>query len=191
MGPVDRLRKLPTSNPDFRTALDEVSSLLDLAARLGIRAPIELSPLLCVNPSYVGLGQQSRSQGSLFFQLSEKTKRRGILATGGRFDHLVARLASPDRRSALPRAVGATLSVGALSSALAAEQARFVKNVSRKDETESYGPYARRRCEVYVTSFAPGLLEARLELCALLWRHGIRADLVRAPSPDWLTHEAL
>ena len=106
-----------------------------------------------------------------------------------RYDHLVGLLASPDRRSPLPRAVGATIAVAKLAEAIAAEQERFVRQLRIHDQSrhqtriDSYGPFARRRCEVYVTSFAPGLLEARLELVAMLWRHHIRADLLY--DGDW------
>lgn len=51
--------------------------------------------------------------------------------------------------------------------------------LSRKDEsTRSYGAWAVRRCDVYVVSFAPRLVEVRLDIVKELWKHGMKADLV-------------
>lgn len=53
--------------------------------------------------------------------------------------------------------------------------------MTRKEEQlRSYGPWAIRRCDVYVVSFSPGLIDLRLEIVRDLWRNGIKADLVRA-----------
>lgn len=48
-----------------------------------------------------------------------------------------------------------------------------------------------RRCDVYVVSFQPGHLDVRLEVVALLWRNGIRADLMYENSVSDTNMEAL
>ena len=56
--------------------------------------------------------------------------------------------------------------------------------MTNKNEWErSFGPWAVRRCDVYVVSFnSPGLVEKRLDVAKDLWKAGINADLV-SPSP--------
>lgn len=52
--------------------------------------------------------------------------------------------------------------------------------VMNKNEWErSFGPWAVRRCDVYVVSFVtPGLVDLRLDIAKDLWKAGINADLV-------------
>lgn len=42
----------------------------------------------------------------------------------------------------------------------------------------TFGMWSPRRCDVYIVGFRPGQLEARMELAASLWQHGISADLM-------------
>ena len=54
--------------------------------------------------------------------------------------------------------------------------------MTRKEEhLRSYGPWAIRRCDVYVCSFSPGLIDLRLDIVKDLWQAGLKADLVRPP----------
>ena len=48
-----------------------------------------------------------------------------------------------------------------------------------------------RRCDVYVVSLQPGHLDVRLAVVALLWRNGIRADLMYENSVSDTNMEAL
>jgi translation initiation factor 2-alpha kinase 4 len=65
--------------------------------------------------------------------------------------------------------------------AVAEEQETVGKSMmtARNEDERSYGPFAARRCDVYVVSFGSGLLDARLDIVKELWKNGIRADLVR------------
>lgn len=74
------------------------------------------------------------------------------------------------------------MAVSKLSLAAAEANATTGKQaMARRDEhLRSYGPWAIRRCDVYVVSFSPGLIDLRLEIAKDLWRDGIKADLVRA-----------
>jgi translation initiation factor 2-alpha kinase 4 len=77
------------------------------------------------------------------------------------------------------------MSVAKLSLAAAEANAATGKaSVSKKEESlRSYGPYSVRRCDIYVVSFAPNLVELRLSVVRDLWRAGMRADLVSAILP--------
>lgn len=55
----------------------------------------------------------------------------------------------------------------------------MTKTLSRKgDANRTYGPWAIRRCDIYVISFVPTLIELRLEIVSDLWKAGLKADLV-------------
>lgn len=99
-----------------------------------------------------------------------------------RFDDVVARLAAPEIRYSgrCPHVVGFSLSVAVLSAAAAEANTTSGKaSMSNKNESlRSYGPWAVRRCDAYVVSFAKGLVEQRLEVVSDLWKAGIKADLV-------------
>lgn len=117
---------------------------------------------------------------------------------------MVKRLAAPDQRHSVPHAVGFSLAVSKLSqwfvplsssddtndpqSAAEANSTLGKSLMSNKDVAErSFGPWAVRRCDVYVVSlYTPGLVNVRLEICRDLWKGGINADLVRPLSTFWL-----
>lgn len=75
-----------------------------------------------------------------------------------------------------------------ITSAIATFQSNFMSNSLR-----SYDYWNARRCDVYIASFQPGYLNIRLEVAALLWRNGIRADLMyeTGVSDPNMTMEAL
>lgn len=88
----------------------------------------------------------------------------------------MSRLAAPDVRYSgrCPHVVGVSISVAKLS--LTAGESNAVtgkKLVSLKDSlSRSYGSWAVRRCDVYVVSFAPNLIERRLDVVKDLWKAG-------------------
>ena len=79
------------------------------------------------------------------------------------------------------------MSVAKLSLAAAEANATTGKAfLSKKEEAlRSYGPWSVRRCDIYIVSFAPNLVEFRLSVAKDLWRGGFKADLVSrfCPSP--------
>ena len=95
---------------------------------------------------------------------------------------MVTRLAAPEVRMSgrCPHVVGFSLAISKLSLAAAEANSTTGKQaMTRKDEhLRSYGSWAIRRCDVYVVSFSPGLIDLRLEIVKDLWRDGIKADLV-------------
>ena len=109
-----------------------------------------------------------------------------LIAGWSRYDALVELLAAPTSRSSRPHVVSASLAVAKLAQSVSQAQEHWVKQVANHGG-DSYGPYARRRCDVYVASFGPGLLDTRLDIVVQLWRHGISADLLY--DGDWQSSE--
>lgn len=112
-------------------------------------------------------------------RMTNATKQRDVLAVGGRYDELLRRFAYPgDSSSAPAHAVGLQVSVGKIVKALAKhQQVHLPRLLGRPEDERTLGPWTPRRCECYVASSQPGLLEAKLQLCQLLWAHGISADV--------------
>jgi translation initiation factor 2-alpha kinase 4 len=73
-------------------------------------------------------------------------------------------------------ATGVQISVDKIAAMLAqyngASQRALVK------EQRSFGYWTPRRCDVYVVSYRSGSMHDRLELAALLWQHGVSADVL-------------
>jgi translation initiation factor 2-alpha kinase 4 len=73
--------------------------------------------------------------------------------------------------------VGATLAVSKLSRLLASRMGPNIM-LSRSKAGTSTAEAAPRRCEVYVVSYTPGLIEERILVARDLWRHKVSADLI-------------
>ena len=165
----------------------ELGEILKASYQVGVRN-LKVSPLLALDWDF-------HKTGSLFATHHVRGKTREIVAAGGRFDSVVARLAAPKsgRSSPAPHVVGFSLAVGRLSLAAAESNATAGKQLlaKREEHLRSYGPWAIRRADVYVVSFVPGLIDTRLAVVRELWRVGIRADLAYDSSVSTLTPEQL
>jgi eukaryotic translation initiation factor 2-alpha kinase 4 len=74
-------------------------------------------------------------------------------------------------------AVGVQLSVQPLAAAVEAHL-NAEKQAMAKKSRSSLGSWAPRRADVYVISRQTGHTQERLDVCALLWQHNIRADMM-------------
>jgi eukaryotic translation initiation factor 2-alpha kinase 4 len=72
--------------------------------------------------------------------------------------------------------MGAQIALDKITAVLAAYQGTSVKNLIK--EQRSFGYWSPRRCDVYVVSYQAGYLHDRLEVAAMLWHHGISADIM-------------
>ncbi|KAL8287446.1 hypothetical protein RQP46_003304 [Phenoliferia psychrophenolica] len=176
MAAVPRLRHL------VQEGFDELQDIVTLALQLGVKN-IKFSPLLATNWDF-------HRAGALFEAHHVKGKVRDVIAAGGRFDDVVSRLAAPEVRNSgrCPHVVGVSISVAKLSIAAAESNTATSKKISTMKETNrSYGSWAVRRCDVYVVSFSPNLIERRLDV----WKAGIKADLMYDDNLLTLTPEQL
>lgn len=153
-----------------------IAQVVNLGYNLGVNRRILVSPLLCFKHElHVG--------GICFQSRLQKSKRRDVFAEGGRYDKLLELLASPGARQVDRSLVGATFAVSKLSRALAtANSPTSAKNKGSVD-TEK----VPRRCDVFVVSYTPGFIVARLMIARELWKQGISTDLVSYRIPILLT----
>lgn len=166
---LSRLEKVSLDDGSKRIqALEEIKRTLSLARLMGIKRKIIIAPW---SPSMIN---QVDFTGGLVFE-ARGAKRTDIFARGGRYDPLITRLTVPNRRTPI-RAVAVQISVDKIASALADYLSSSVKSLVK--EERSFGYWAPSRCDVYVASFQPGLLQERVELLKDLWNHRIRADMM-------------
>ncbi|GAA5862450.1 hypothetical protein JCM3774_002522 [Rhodotorula dairenensis] len=186
LGDLSKVRTAFMSGPFHskqaaKEGLQEIGDIINLCRQMGM-SNIKVAPLLATN-------YDLHRNGTIFESHIVRGKSRDIIAAGGRFDEVVTRLAAPEVRMAgrCPHVVGFSLAVSKLSLAAAEANSTSGKQaMTRKDEhLRSYGSWAIRRCDVYVVSFSPGLIDLRLEIVKELWRDGIKADLMY--DDDFLT----
>lgn len=95
-----------------------------------------------------------------------------LLNTFYRYDKLVESLAVAGSRQIPCSLVGTTMAVSKFSRGMA-NRLSLREATSKADDER-----VPRRCEVYVVSYSPGLIESRLLISRELWRHKIPTDLV-------------
>ncbi|GAA6018919.1 hypothetical protein JCM10207_009197 [Rhodosporidiobolus poonsookiae] len=177
-GDLNKLRSLILSTAPrlkhlVQEAFDELKDIITLCHQLGVKN-IKVAPLLATN-------YDLHRDGAIFESHIQRGKTRDVIAAGGRFDEVVSRLATPEVRFSgrCPHVVGFSLAVGRLSAAAAEANASLSKQLmGRAEHLRSYGQWAIRRCDVYVVSFTPGLVDLRLEIVQELWRAGLKADVM-------------
>lgn len=141
--------------------------MVNLGYDLGVNRRILVSPLLCFKHElHIG--------GICFQSRLQKAKRRDVYAEGGRYDKLLELLASPGSRQVNRSLVGATFAVSKLSRALATANSAVTARSKGAIDTEK----VPRRCDVFVVSYTPGFIVARLMIARELWKQGVSTDLV-------------
>jgi translation initiation factor 2-alpha kinase 4 len=166
----------------------EIRETIQYTGALGVTRPVVVHPLM--------LTEESHFKDGLFFEVVRRKKRTDVIASGGRcvclharhspntylnspirYESLIASLAPPKQSGvASVCAVGVQIELDKITSALAAYQSTSVKTLIK--EQRSFGFWSPRRCDVYIVSYQPGYLHDRLEVAAMLWQHGISADIM-------------
>lgn len=90
------------------------------------------------------------------------------------YDHLISKFAGTSIKAT--RAIGVQISLEPLIISLAENLSVTVPRLIK--DRDSFGYWSPNRCDVYVVSFQTGYLAERIELTAMLWQHGIRADVM-------------
>ncbi|KAI0828484.1 Serine/threonine-protein kinase [Trametes gibbosa] len=165
--------RLDKSYPQLRELLDryiqDMKTTVQFANASGVTRPMKVNPLMLQNRSpYCADG--------VSFEVVRKNKFTDVLATGGRYDHVVRRYSPPKPMAELSCAVAVQIFLDKITAALAAYQNASLRTLLK--EQKSFGYWSPRRCDVYVVSYQPGYLTERLEIAAMLWRHGISADVM-------------
>ncbi|KAH8114389.1 kinase-like domain-containing protein [Phellopilus nigrolimitatus] len=175
--PLMRLEKYssPLAGP-LSPLLREIGKVVGLVLSSGMSGTVRIKPLM------VGRRHDFFKNG-ICFEVVGIDKRAGILAVGGRYDHLISELSPPSTTRDYHLfakkepfvAVGLQIALERITSAIASFQCDFITNLNNQ---RTYDFWSARRCDVYIVSFQPGQLSVRLEVAAMLWRHGISADLM-------------
>ncbi|KAG8905299.1 hypothetical protein FRB99_000272 [Tulasnella sp. 403] len=163
---IERLEKIGGPSARVRAAVDDVLRTISYAQVMGVHRPIIFRP-------FIMLDQPHFKDGVMFEVCSHKQKSEAI-ARGGRYDHLISKFAGVAIKST--RAIGVHLSLEPFVASLAENLSLSVPRLIK--EQSSFGYWSPSRCDVYVVSFQPNLLAERIELTAMLWQNGIRADVM-------------
>ncbi|KAI8973080.1 Serine/threonine-protein kinase [Trametes punicea] len=165
--------RLEKSFPALRELLDQyiqsIRTTVQFAHASGVTRPLKVNPLMLNNRS------QYYADG-VCFEVVRKNKFTDVLATGGRYDHVIRRYSPPKTKPDFSCAVALQIYLEKITAALAAYQTASLRTLLK--EQKSFGYWSPRRCDVYVVSYQPGYLAERLEIAATLWKHNISADVM-------------
>ena len=153
--------------------------------QFNVRRKVYLSPLSCFNEKFYS--------GGILFQCLFDTKRRDVLAAGGRYDHLINEF-NPKIHGhhTGSHAVGFSLGWDRIVTSMQqylkgqGKSTTFLRKTS--SNTESLGPWTPRRCDILVASFDSEVLRTiGVKMVAELWANDLSAELaVDARSPEEL-----
>ncbi|EJU02741.1 kinase-like protein [Dacryopinax primogenitus] len=167
---ISRILEMP-SRRSRESPLNELREVLRFSSLLGVQSKLVFSPALSTYRHYFRDG--------VVFEFAARGKRKTILATGGRYDTLVRKVAPPTERGP-PLVVGVQIATERIMQGLLRYQTSTVKQLTtnKNDEERSFGLWAPRRADVYVCSFQAGKLSERIEIVNSLWSNGISADVM-------------
>ncbi|KAI0777469.1 Serine/threonine-protein kinase [Trametes elegans] len=167
---VERLeRSYPALYELLEHYIQDIRTTVQFATASGVSRPLKVNPLMLNNRStYYADG--------VCFEVVRKNKYTDVLATGGRYDHVIRRYSPPKPKTESSCAIAVQIFLEKITAALAAYQSASLKTLLK--EQKSFGYWSPRRCDVYVVSYQPGYLTERLEIAATLWKHNISADVM-------------
>lgn len=159
-------------------AIDHLRNVMTATKLLDVRCKIYFCPLASVNEKFY--------QNSILFQCLFDSKKRSVLAAGGRYDSLV-REYQPKLVGGFPaHAVGVNISVDRLVTSME----RYYNNTNKRSSRKTFNKtttgedhqqrLAPRRCDVLVASFDHEVLRSTaVRVVAELWAHEISAELAK------------
>ena len=168
----------------LHTVFTHISGLSEYLKRLGIHKRVFFSPLSSFNEKFY--------RSHMMFQCLFDTRKKDILAAGGRYDSLIHDQRSPQTTNTSTvalHAVGANIAWDRIVTSMARYQkqvgAAFLKAPEASEEIDMWKP---RRFDVLVASFDRNVLRSvGVKLVAELRAQGISAELaVDARSTDGL-----
>ena len=182
-----RLQSIFVGTPHLQTLhsiFTHISGLEEYLKRSGIRRKVYFSPLASFSDRFYN--------GNVMFQLLYDTKKRDVLAAGGRYDHLIEdhcpRLSGsvPSGFQNASHAVGVNIAWDRLVTSIVRYQKHAGSAFLKKaPESEMPGQWATRRCDVLVASFDSAALRSiGWKIVNDLWANDISAELAadtRAP----------
>ncbi|EKG16178.1 hypothetical protein MPH_06615 [Macrophomina phaseolina MS6] len=159
-------------------------TVLGYLKKFTVRRPVYVSPLGTFNEKFYA--------GGFMFQCLYDSKRRDVIAAGGRYDSLIEEH-RPKGQGKISgcHAVGLNLGWDRLVASMARLEKKTPKNNFLKksnDEESGAGQWATRRCDVLVASFDSAALRSTgVKMVGELWAHDVSAELaIDARSPEEL-----
>jgi translation initiation factor 2-alpha kinase 4 len=169
-----------------RATFNHLHSVIGYLKQFGVHRKVYICPLSSLNEKFYS--------GGILFQCLYDSKRRHVLAAGGRYDRLIEEH-KPKIQGQFTgcHAVGMNLGWDGLVISMKryhknlGKQSAFLKKTNTGDE-ESTGAWALRRCDVLVAAFDSTVLRSTgVRMLADLWAHDINAELaIDARSPEEL-----
>ncbi|KAK0663605.1 eIF-2-alpha kinase GCN2 [Lasiodiplodia hormozganensis] len=164
-------------------------TVLGYLKKFNVRRQIKVNPLGTFNEKFYA--------GGFMFQCLYDTKRRDVIAAGGRYDALIEEHRSKAQGKASScHAVGLNLGWDRLVASMARLHKKASKNNFLKKSTEDDsgpGQWATRRCDVLIACFDSAALRSTgVKMLGELWAHDVSAELsIDARSPEeLLSHHA-
>ncbi|TRY83546.1 hypothetical protein DNTS_016256 [Danionella cerebrum] len=141
-----------------KQGLKEMEELCSLLKKLSIKLQVLVNP---------GLVYKVQHHCGIIFQFVALVKKRkrtipDILAAGGRYDHLILEFGGPAVSAPVPSAVGATIALDKICSALASMEE----------------PPAVSSCEVLVVPVGQSSMSRAVVVTQKLWSAGVSSDIV-------------
>ncbi|KAF2095292.1 kinase-like protein [Rhizodiscina lignyota] len=154
---------------------DHLRTLLKYLKQFHVSAKVYISPLSSFNEKFYSRG--------ILFQCLYDTKKRTVLAAGGRYDSLVEEYRPKVHGAPFvsTHAVGVNIGWDNLVASMARHYRSDVKKSSRKSQNkddEEDAPSALRRCDTLVAAFDPKILRTTgIKILSELWKHDMNAEL--------------
>ncbi|KAJ9657622.1 eukaryotic translation initiation factor 2-alpha kinase [Coniosporium apollinis] len=162
-------------------------TVLGYMKTFNVHRKIYISPLSSFNEKFY--------TGGIMFQCLYDTKRRDVLAAGGRYDRLIEEHRPKVQGNFTGcRAVGMNLSWERIASSTAryyknSGKSNFLKKTVEESQTRALSEqWATRRCDILVASFDADVLRTTgVKIVGDLWAHDLSAELAAdARSPEEL-----
>uniref|UniRef100_A0A6J0TZA8 non-specific serine/threonine protein kinase n=1 Tax=Pogona vitticeps TaxID=103695 RepID=A0A6J0TZA8_9SAUR len=155
------LKQKTGGTQSVKLAMKELEETVDLLKKFGIKLQISIN---------LGLVYKIQQHSGIIFQFIAYIKRRqrtvtDILAAGGRYDHLVLQFKGPQAAGLLPSAVGVSIAIDRISSA--------VLNMEE--------PITVSSCDLLVVSVGQISMARAVGVAQKLWNAGIAAEIMY----DW------
>jgi len=161
--------------PQVQEIFTHISGFAEYLKRLGVKRKVYFSPLSSFNEKFY--------RGEIMFQCIYDTKKRDVVAAGGRYDRLIDEhrtVSTGLAQTPVCHAVGINIAWDRLVASMARWQ-KQEPNTALLKKSEDAAPrnkWATRRCDVLVASFDAAILRSLgAKILGQLWSHDISAEL--------------
>ncbi|KAG7664988.1 GCN2 [[Candida] subhashii] len=189
-----KLQKLMIDSPylvKVERAFIHLRDMFSILSKLDIKTSILFNPLSNYNSKYY-------SHGILFSAVFkvDKSRRFTRIATGGRYDGLIASFSNKDlimtsNKSTTPHAVGFSLTTTLMMILMKTLMTRKQQKQQQHPGSSNLLKWHGSRMDVLVTSTQESYItQGGYEILRMLWSHNIKSDMFYGRSQDEISHQA-